>query len=133
MNGTLEEKKETLLNEKIEREEWMDKELEDMTEEERIKLKEFEVREQRLQEERDKMRKNLENELKNLKSEINEICSKFDEKLLVLFRRKLEYDQRISEQQLYVVRLNLATLLEKEKKFQKMFSFLLYSVTTRRR
>lgn len=44
MGGTLEEKKETPLDEKLEVEEWMKKNPDDMTEEERMKLKEFEVR-----------------------------------------------------------------------------------------
>lgn len=44
MAGTLEEKKETPLDEKLEVEEWMKKNPDDMNEEERMKLKEFEVR-----------------------------------------------------------------------------------------
>ena len=44
MNGTLEEKKETPLDEKLEIEEWMTKPLDEMTEEERSRLKEFEVK-----------------------------------------------------------------------------------------
>jgi len=44
MGGTLEEKKETPLTEELVQEEWMLKPLEDMNEEERVKLKEFEVK-----------------------------------------------------------------------------------------
>jgi hypothetical protein len=44
MGGTLEEKKETPLDEKLDLEEWMSKPPEEMTEEERFKLKEFEVK-----------------------------------------------------------------------------------------
>jgi hypothetical protein len=44
MGGTLEEKKETPLDEKLDLEEWMSKAPEEMTEEERFKLKEFEVK-----------------------------------------------------------------------------------------
>mgnify|MGYP001807836349 CR=1 FL=1 len=97
MGGTLEEKKETPLDEKLEVEEWMKKSPDDMTEEERMTLKEFEVRKQKLEEEKQKIRKNLEAELKKLNNEITDICSRFDEKLLILFRRKLEYDYRILE------------------------------------
>lgn len=68
-----------------------------MTEDERVKMKEFEVKKQRLEEEKEKIRKNLESELKKLRNEILEICFRFDEKLLILFRRKLEYDYRIYE------------------------------------
>lgn len=97
MAGTLEEKKETPLDEKLEVEDWMKKSPDDMTEEERMKMKEFEVRKQKLEEEKEKIRKNLEAELKKLNNEITDICSRFDEKLLILFRRKLEYDYRILE------------------------------------
>lgn len=44
MGGTLEEKKETPLDEKLEVEEWMSKPMDDMNEEERVKFKEFEVK-----------------------------------------------------------------------------------------
>lgn len=97
MGGTLEEKKETPLDEKLEVEEWMSKPFDEMTEDERIKLKEFEVKKARLEEEKEKIRKNLENELKKLRNEILDICFRFDDKLLILFRRKLEYDYRIYE------------------------------------
>ena len=97
MGGTLEEKKETPLDEKLEVEEWMSKPIDEMTEDERTKMKEFEVKKARLEEEKEKIRKNLENELKKLKNEILEICFRFDDKLMILFRRKLEYDYRIYE------------------------------------
>jgi hypothetical protein len=97
MGGTLEEKKETPLDEKLEVEDWMNKPVDEMTEEERSRLKEFEVKKQRLEEEKEKIRKNLESELKKLKNEILDVCYRFDERLLVLFRRKLEYDYRIYE------------------------------------
>lgn len=66
MGGTLEEKKETPLDEKLEVEEWMSKPVDDMNEEERVKFKEYEVKKQKLEEEKDKIRKNLESELKKL-------------------------------------------------------------------
>lgn len=110
MGGTLEEKKETALTETLQKEDWMNKPAEDMTEEEKLKLREYEVKEQKMNEEKEKMRKNLENELKNLKNQIDDICFQFDEKLLVLFKRKLEYDQRIYEQELYIIRLVLSMI-----------------------
>ena len=110
MGGTLEEKKETALTETLQREEWMNKPVDEMTEEEKLKMREYEVKEQKMNEEKEKMRKNLENELKNLKNQIEDICFKFDEKLLILFKRKLEYDQRIYEQELYIIRLVLSMI-----------------------
>jgi hypothetical protein len=85
-----------------------------MTEDERTKFKEFEVKKARLEEEKEKIRKNLENELKKLRNEILEICFRFDEKLLILFRRKLEYDYRIYEQELYIIRLALSIIMQAE-------------------
>lgn len=112
MNGTLEEKKETPLDEKLELEEWMTKPLDEMTEEERSRLKEFEVKRQRLEEEKEKIRKNLESDLKKLRQEIIEICFRFDDHVLTLFRRKLEYDYRIYEQELYMIRLSLSIIMQ---------------------
>ena len=43
MGGTLEEKKENLMGELMQKEEWMDKPVDDMSEEERLKLREFEI------------------------------------------------------------------------------------------
>ena len=78
MGGTLEEKKENPLEKGIEEEEWMKKPIDDMNEEERIKFKEYEVKKENLEEEKEKIRKNFENELKKLKSEVVDICQKFD-------------------------------------------------------
>ena len=78
MGGTLEEKKENLMGEQMEREEWMDKPVDDMSEEERLKLREFEINLQKFNEAKEKLKKNLENELKKLNNEISEICEKFD-------------------------------------------------------
>lgn len=97
MGGTLEEKKDTPLDEKLEMEDWMKKNPEDMNEDERMKLKEFEFKKAKLEEEKEKLRKNLEAELKKLNIEIADICTRFDDKLLVLFRRKLEYEYRVLE------------------------------------
>jgi hypothetical protein len=51
MGGTLEEKKTQKLTENIQKEEWMDKATDQMTDEEKMRLKEFEVKEMRLKEE----------------------------------------------------------------------------------
>lgn len=73
----------------------MDKPADDLTEEERLKLREFEINLQKFNETKEKLKKNLENELKKLNNEIIEICEKFDDDLLKIFKMKLEYDQRI--------------------------------------
>jgi hypothetical protein len=81
-----------------------------MNEEERMKFKEYEIKKQKLEEEKDKIRKNLEVELKKSKQEVTELCQKFDEKLIILFKKKLEYDYRIYEQELYIVKLALSII-----------------------
>jgi hypothetical protein len=61
MGGTLEVAKENLLNEVLEREEWMSKPADEMTDDEKIKLKEFELKVAKMNEEKEKVRKNLGN------------------------------------------------------------------------
>jgi hypothetical protein len=115
MNGTIEEKKETPLSEVLVREDWMNTvALDDMTEDQRMKLREFEAKDAKLKEEKEKIRKNLELELKKLKAEINDISNKFDDRVFILFRRRLEYEYRISEQELYIIRLTLSILMQEE-------------------
>ena len=84
MGGTLAEKKETPLTETLEREDWMDKPVEEMDDDQRARLREFEVKEHKLREEREKITKNLKNELMQLNSQTQEIQKQFDDKLLVL-------------------------------------------------
>lgn len=118
MSGTLEEKKESVLEVVIEREKWMDKPAEEMSEDEKMKLKEYEVKKQKAEEEKERTIKKLEAEYRKLRQEIEEILDKFDEKLFVLFRRKLEYDYRIEEQELYSAKLaaSILTVGEAERK-----------------
>ena len=99
----------------------MNKPYEEMDDDEKIKFSEFEAREQQLKEEREKLRKNLELELRKLKNEIKEICEKFDEKMFVLYRRRLEYDYRIYEQELYIIKLTLSMLIEDDNVKRKRF------------
>ena len=70
----------------------MDKPVDDLTEEERLKLREYEINLAKFNETKEKLKKNLENELKKLNNEIFEICDKFDDDLLKVFKMKLEYD-----------------------------------------
>lgn len=45
MNGTLEVKKENILAETLQREDWMNKPVEEMTDDEKIRLREYEIKE----------------------------------------------------------------------------------------
>jgi hypothetical protein len=47
MNGTLEVKKENILAESLTKEEWMNKPVEEMTDDEKIRLREYEIKEQK--------------------------------------------------------------------------------------
>jgi hypothetical protein len=59
--------------------------------------------------------KKLEAELRKLKQEIDDIMEKYDEKLFALIKRKLEYDYRIEEQELYCTRLYLSSAIVKQQ------------------
>lgn len=95
-------KKEKNQMEELLREDWMSKPLDDMTDEERQKLKEFEQKEKEFKE---KQRKAWDQELKKIKEGIVEEKLRFEERLMELFKKKLFYDVRIIEQELYLIRL----------------------------
>ena len=117
LGGTLELKKNKgIMEETLEREEWMDKPIEDMSEDEKLKLKEFQQKEKELQEEKDKKRKAWDQELKKLRIEIDEICFKFEDELKKLHKKRLYYDMRVYEQELYIIRLTLMLHENKEIK-----------------
>lgn len=78
MGGTLEEKKTSVLEVTMEREKWMDKPADEMSEEEKSKLKEFEQKRQKAEEEKERIVKKLEAELRKLKQEIDDIMEKYD-------------------------------------------------------
>ena len=67
MGGTLEEKKTSLLEVTVEKEKWMDKPSDEMNEEEKNKVKEYEVKKQKAEEEKERIVKKLEAELRKLK------------------------------------------------------------------
>ena len=76
------------------REDWMNKPYDDMNEEEKLKLKEFELKEKEFKE---KQRKAWEQDLKKIKGEIIEIQLRFEERILMLFKKKLFMDVRVME------------------------------------
>ena len=114
MNGTLEVKKDTfnLLTEQLEREEWMDLPPDQLTEDQRFKLKEFEEKEKKHNEDIERIRKLMENELKKLQKDVKDQRDKFDEKLDEVFKLRLETEQEIFQQELIIVRISLSLLQE---------------------
>lgn len=104
MGGTelnLKKDKATLDQELI-REDWMNKPVDEMTDDEKVKFKEFEQKEKEFKE---KQKKAWEQDLKKIKGEIIEIQLRFEERLLTLFKKKLFIDVRVLEQELYLIRL----------------------------
>lgn len=73
----------------VEKEPWMDKPPEEMSEDEKGRLREYQAKVRRMEEEKEKARKKYENDIRKLKQEIEEVMQGFDDKLFALFRRKL--------------------------------------------
>ena len=95
----------------------MNKPQDEMTDEEKAKLKEFEQKEKEFKE---KQRKAWEKDLLKIKQEIEEIHVKFDNELDELFKYKLFVDVRILEQELYFIRLVIMLHDGKETKGDEM-------------
>ena len=67
MGGTLEEKKTSVLQMTVEREKWMDKPQDEMNDDEKTKLKEYETKKQKAEEEKERIVKKLQAEMRKLK------------------------------------------------------------------
>lgn len=97
MGGTLERSKLDEYAENLEREPWMDKAKDDMTDEEVKKLKEYEERLQAYQEERERVRKALESEFRQLQSEVEHIAKHFDAAWHETFMSQQVYHRIVSQ------------------------------------
>ncbi|KAI8612803.1 hypothetical protein BC830DRAFT_1230957 [Chytriomyces sp. MP71] len=111
MGGKLDDKSEETEKEELVRPEWMNKPREEMNEEERKLVKEFEKKVATMKEEQEKYRKALETELKKLQGFILELCDNFDQRLKELLVKKLEADQAIYKNELKRVKLEQSILL----------------------
>ena len=98
-------KEKNKLDEELVREEWMNKPLDDMNEDEKQRLKEFE---QRVADSKEKQRKQWLVNLQRVRAEIVEIKTKFEEKLMESYKRRIFYEARIQEQELMIIRLTIA-------------------------
>ena len=119
MNGTLETRRdEDEIFTDLVRPEWMDeKPPEEMSEDERGLVKEFEDKVKKLQAERDKRSKGLLTELAKLRLEIQDCCNNFNERVKALKETKVQFDSALYESELLVIRLGQARLhLEKFEK-----------------
>ena len=86
----------------LEREDWMNKPEEEMNEEEKAKWEEFK---QKLKTHEENKRRKWESELMKRRKEIDDIKHTFEETLLELYKKRLFYEARIYEQELYIIRM----------------------------
>ncbi|QDZ19022.1 hypothetical protein A3770_02p15400 [Chloropicon primus] len=107
MGGTLHKAKASEVSE-LERPEWMDMPPEEMSDEQRKELKEFEHETKVLAEEREKRRKALEAEYKKIRSDALEACAKFDESVIELHKAKLDMTSLINRMEMDIIRLCIA-------------------------
>merc|ERR1712217_885261 len=105
MGGTLKTKKDlSALEITLDREPWMDEiSPDDMTDLQRLALKEFEEKEKALAEEQDKYRKQLDAELKKLRSEVQDCTQQFEGILKQLHHQRFAHDATYFCQELYCV------------------------------
>ncbi|KAJ3121663.1 Cilia- and flagella-associated protein 43 [Nowakowskiella sp. JEL0407] len=111
MGGKLEDRSEQEEKEELVRPEWMSKPKEDLNDEEKRLIKEFEKKLAVFKEEQEKYRKALETELKKLQSSITEICDNFDRQLQQLAYLKLTTDQQIFQNELRIIKLRQSVIL----------------------
>merc|ERR1719469_467648 len=103
--------------EELEREEWMNKPEQDMNEEEKIKYQEFL---QKLATHEENKRRKWDSGLTKRRKEILEIKSEFEESLLELVKKRLFFDARIYEQELYIVRMIIMLHEKRETHIDKI-------------
>ncbi|XP_031564143.1 cilia- and flagella-associated protein 43-like [Actinia tenebrosa] len=92
---------------------------EEWTEEEQKAAKDFEKMEKQHLEDREKWKKSLETELKKLQSSIAEATTAFDEKLSLLFQKKVKTEMVIYQEELKIFRLLVSILTEDELSTQE--------------
>jgi len=112
MGGTLEGKKAVNpLAMELVREEWMDElTFEEMSEEQRAELEEFEQKQKDMIEEKEKQRKALELELKQLTTQIADASRMFDEKVDELHEAYLRTAKAIHTQEIFLLKLSLSVM-----------------------
>jgi hypothetical protein len=103
--------------EELEREDWMNKPEEEMNEEEKAKWEEFK---QKLRTHEDNKRRKWESELMKRRKEIDDIKHTFEERLLELYKKRLFYEARIYEQELYIIRMIIMLHEKRETHIDKI-------------
>ena len=118
MGGTLEQEQGlNALEQELVREEWMDELLfEEMSDDQKKILEDFESRQKILLEEKEKYRKGLELELKKIKSDISDVCRYVDEQIQDLLTLKMATQMQVHVQELYSLRLVLVLMEDEDDK-----------------
>ncbi|XP_048407438.1 cilia- and flagella-associated protein 43 isoform X2 [Stegostoma tigrinum] len=118
MGGVLETKKSDILKMEIPVPYFMDKPEYEWTEEQVKQAKEYAIKEQELNEEKDKYRKTLESELKKLQSSIAESRSNFDDIMNKLFEKKVRTEMIIYQEELKICNLVFSLRIEEEIRYR---------------
>lgn len=92
----------------------MSKEPSELTEEEIILVREFQKKEEAFLEERERLKKSLEAELHKLQASIIQAMEQFDDRVLKLFQLKMRSESAIHQEELKMLRLSRALLIEDE-------------------
>ena len=87
---------------------WMDLPENQLNEIQRQELNKFKQAEEELKERKLNQQKAWKQELNKARNDIEEICTKFEEKMAKLMKKKLFMQLRIYEQELYIIRLSLS-------------------------
>ena len=106
MGGTLHKAKASEVDELV-RPEWMSMPPEEMSDEQKKEVKEFETHVKLLMEEREKRRKALEAEYKKIRSDAVELCAKFDESIIELHKQKLDMTSLVYRLEMDIIRLSI--------------------------
>ncbi|XP_078080444.1 cilia- and flagella-associated protein 43 [Mustelus asterias] len=114
MGGVLETKKSDILKTEIPIPFFMDKPEYEWTEEQVKQAKEYALKEQELNEEKDKYRKTLESELRKLQASITESSSNFDDIMNKLFEKKVRTEMIIYQEELKICNLIFSLRIEEE-------------------
>ncbi|BFY97723.1 hypothetical protein BsWGS_00763 [Bradybaena similaris] len=120
MGGVLEIKKEDELKKDVPKPAFMlTKKEEEFSEEEQKLFKEYLKKVQDLNEEREKFKKQLESELRKLQVTIQENLQAFDDTLNLLFERKIKIMMVVFQEELKILRLRYAMLIQEEIETQE--------------
>lgn len=114
MGGKLDDRKEQNEQTEIKRPEWMNKPKEDMNEDEKKAVKEFEKRLAIFKDEQDKSKKALETELRKLQSLVAEICDIFDTQLQECQKLKASAENTILQMELKMIKMGHACIINED-------------------